>query len=93
MQAGDVVPLEDQLRPELEDTRIEGVGYLELIPSTEVVAESTILARTSELGVVPGIKALSPELESRATSFTDDKALKQSDVPVISARTAQRVES
>jgi len=54
---------ENNLRAKLEDTRIECVRYLELIPSAKIVAEGAVLARPSKLGMVPGVEALGSELK------------------------------
>ena len=84
--------LEKQLCAELEDTRIEGVGDLELITSPEIIAEAAVLAGRSELGMVPRIEALGAELKFGAAIFTDHKPLEQRQVPVVSTGTSYPVE-
>lgn len=41
---GRCIPLEDDLRAQLEHARIESTGDLELIASAQIVAETAILA-------------------------------------------------
>ena len=43
----------------------------------QVGADSTILARTSKLRVVRGVKAPGAELDAAATGFTEGEFLKQ----------------
>jgi hypothetical protein len=56
--------LEDQLRPQLEFSRIEGRSVLAKVPVANVVAEAAVLTAASELRVVPRIESVSPEFES-----------------------------
>ena len=84
MRAGKVVAgrnrsldLEDQLRAKLEGPWIVGTGYLPEIAGRNAGAKVAVLTRTAELGVVPSIEALGPELELGAASFVNDELLEQ----------------
>src|SRR4029077_7206817 len=71
--------LEVQLQPELHNARIEGRGELAEVAGGERVADLV------ELGVIPGVERLGAELQTAATSFAEDEALEQGDVPVVAA--------
>src|SRR5258708_6020796 len=67
---------EIQLRPELEDSRIEGRSYLAEVAGAKTVADLV------KLRVVPGIEAFRAEFEPAAASFVEHEALEQREVPV-----------
>jgi hypothetical protein len=71
---------EVKLRPESQNTRIE--GRFELAE----VARAKVVAHGIELRVVPGVERLKPELQPAAASFAQDKALEQREVPVVTTR-------
>ena len=76
----------NQLQSQLEDAGIPGRSHCTEVARSEIGADSAILAGPSELRVVPGIKALGPELHTAASRFTDDEFLEQGEVPVLPAR-------
>src|SRR5437762_3408564 len=77
--------LEDDLHPQLEDSRFEGRSDLAKFTVAEVGAD------VMELGVVPGVKAFRAKLQPTAARFAEDEALEQRHVPVIAARSPQGV--
>jgi len=106
MQAGSAAGrnrlLEDQLRAQLEDTRIEGARHLPEIAAasgrsrdatSKVVAETSVLSGASKLRVIPSVEAFGTELEGGTASFADDEALKEREVPVVAAGTAHGIET
>src|SRR5947208_5802893 len=77
--------LEDDLHPQLEDSRFEGRSDLAKFTVAEVGADVV------ELGVVPGVKAFRTELQATAARFAEDEALEERHVPVIAAWSPQGV--
>src|ERR1700761_3350974 len=77
--------LEVNFSSKLEDTRVEGRSNLSKVGGTQAVADLI------EFGMVPGVKGFDAKLEAAATSLAEHEALEQREVPVIAARTAQRV--
>src|SRR5712671_966035 len=81
----EMVRLEVGLQCELQNAWVEGRG----VPAK--VAGPEIAAHLVELGVIPRVESLDAEFHSAATSFAEDEALEQRQVPVVAAGTAHRV--
>lgn len=67
----------DQLRSQLEHTRIEGTLDLPEVTGALIHADATSVVIPTELSVVPGVEAFSAELETTATTLADHEALEQ----------------
>src|SRR5450631_2129394 len=78
---------EVKLRPQLEDSWIEGGSDLAVVARAEAVADLV------ELGVVPRIEAFRAEFEPAAPSFIEYETLEQREVPVVAAGAAQGIVS
>jgi len=85
--------LKDQLCSQLEHTRIVGSCNSTKVACAQVRTYAAIYTGRSKLGVVPSIEALGPELKAAAASFTDEEALEQREIPVITARSTECVMS
>ena len=85
--------LKDQLCSQLEHTRIVGTCNSAKVACAEVRTYPAIYTGRSKLGVVPSVEALGAELKAAAASFTDEEALEQREIPVITAWSTECVMS
>src|SRR5579863_3928236 len=83
--------LEDQLRSELEHSRIIRGSNRAKVAGPESCADAALLFVPDELSMVPDVKALGAELETAAPRFADEEALEQRQVPVVATRTTDCV--
>jgi hypothetical protein len=81
--------LEDQLRTELERSRVKGRSHLAEVRRAQVSADSPIHV-TLELGMVPYVEGIGTELECATARFADDEILEQRHIPVVTSWSANR---
>jgi len=85
--------LVDDLQPQLKFSRIKGTSDSAKIPRSLVKADAAVIDIALELGMVPGIEGLRPELNAAASLRAQDKILQKGKVPVVAARATQRIKS
>src|ERR1700722_3038430 len=83
--------LEDCLQCELELPGIECIRDRAKVTGTYVRADAAIIGVTFELRVIPGIEAVRAELHVEALG--DGEVLEQREIPVVTAGTAQCIET
>lgn len=74
--------LEVQFSPKLKHSRIKGAGHLPEVAGTKRIADLI------ELSMVPGIEAFRTKFEPAASSFIQNEALEERQIPVVTSGAA-----
>lgn len=82
--------LEDRLQTELEYSRVEGCGDVAEVALRTVEGDAADITAL-ELGVVEDVEALRAQFQLGASSFAQEEALVERQVPVVAPGSLQRV--
>ena len=84
--------LVDNLQSQLEFSRIKGRRHGAKVARSLVKADAAVIDIALELGMVPGVEGLRAEFDAAAALRAKNEVLQQRQVPVVAARTPQRIE-
>src|SRR5579862_398787 len=83
--------LVDNLQSQLEFSRIKSGRHRAEVARPLVKADASIVDVALELRMVPGVEGLRPEFNSAAALRAEYEVFQKRQVPVVAARTAQRI--